>query len=102
MAYNFYVWAYSISSAVVTFFTWVVLYWAMDEDNLHRRRIFRYDTNAKVCVCFSIFVYGAVIFIVLAYGFIVNEKHFVVSKNCSLFLGGQEDFLVNLTSEAVW
>ena len=74
MAYNFYALAYSISSAVVTCFTWVVLYWALDEENLRRRRIFRYDTNAKACFTFSVVVWVAVAFIGIAYDIIVHEE----------------------------
>ena len=74
VAYNFYALAYSISSAVVTCFTWVVLYWALDEENLRRRRIFRYDTNAKACFTFSVVVWVAVAFIGIAYDIIVHEE----------------------------
>ena len=74
VAYNFYALAYSISSVVVTCFTWVVLYWALDEENLRRRRIFRYDTNAKAGFTFSVVVWVAVAFIGIAYDLIVHEE----------------------------
>lgn len=81
--YNFYFWAYSIFSACVTIYTWVALFWALDEENLQSRRIFRYKPGA--CLLISTTVWYSVGFIMLAYILFVDhdEKDYenVVRKN---------------------
>ena len=73
--YNLFIWAYSISSACVTCFTWLTLYWAFNEEILQSRRIFRYDANAKACLMISTIVWGMVPFIVIAYCIIVHDDN---------------------------